>query len=154
MDNQWSRNGASLVTDDMNKFMESAKKSKGCMLFVDESGEMIGRYKDETFWLATRSRHLGHVSHFISQRYVDVSKTVRDQCSHLITFRVANDDAKYLATIWAQPELELASKLDKYQFIYCTRFSKPRFYQSTLNGVVELKHGLASSSRTDNTFIN
>lgn len=146
---------ADFVTDDMSLFMKNAQENHNCMLFIDESSEAIGRYNRETFWLATRSRHQGHVAHFILQRYADINKTVRDQCSRLFTFRISTYDAKCLCDDWANEKLIGASRLDKYVFIYTSRFSQARVYALTLDkGAVEISHGLDSiDSGSSHTLI-
>lgn len=131
MDKGWI---ADLVTSNPHKFLITAQKSRSCMLYLDESGETVGRYNDEMLWLATRARHYGHISHFITQRVVLLNRTVRDQCSKLFVFRVSANDAKALADDWANPHLYNAANLDKYQFIYCNRFGATKKYTLTLNG--------------------
>lgn len=88
------------------------------MLFIDESGEVVGRYQDEMHWLATRARHWGHVSHFISQRAVQIATTVRTQCSHAFVFRSSASDARILADEFAAPELASSVALPIGGYLY------------------------------------
>jgi hypothetical protein len=141
LDSGWD---ADLVTDDSSKFLASAQKSKGCKLFLDESGETVGRYNDEMFWLATRARHSGHQSHFMSQRVVQLNRTVRDQCSNLFAFRISTLDAKTLAIDWSDESLMLSSSLEKFAFIHTSRFGKAERYMVTRTGVIK-HHGIVSS---------
>ncbi|HKI68326.1 MAG TPA: type IV secretory system conjugative DNA transfer family protein [Verrucomicrobiae bacterium] len=113
---------ADLQTADQYEFMETARLSRQCALFIDESGEMIGRYNDAMFWLATRARHYGHKSHFITQRAAQLSKTVRDQCSSLFLFCVSMDDAKVMANEFNRPELREANTLLRFQCFFVSRF--------------------------------
>ena len=110
------------VTADKQDFLQTARLSQSCALFVDESGEVIGQYEKEMFWLATRSRHFGHKSHFISQRPSMLSPTIRAQCSHLFCFAISGDDAKILANEWNKPELKGANSLQQFEYFYCSRF--------------------------------
>lgn len=88
------------------------------MVFIDESGEMIGRFNDEMFWLATRARHYGHVSHFITQRATALAPTVRTQCSRAFVFRSAPSDARIMADEFAAPQLAAATLLPIGGYLY------------------------------------
>ena len=112
MDNGFT---ADYHTSDRAKFLQTVQASRKCAVFVDESGEMIGRYNDEMFWLATRARHYGHKCHFICQRGQQIAKTVRDQCSRLFLFKVSFDDAKLFSNEFAEIELRQANSLGKGQ---------------------------------------
>jgi hypothetical protein len=104
-DPDWTQHGAGFVTSDPEKFSEVVKASRSCWLFVDESGEAIGRYNDSLFWLATRSRHYGHRAYFLTQRGAQLSPTVRDQCTELFLFSCSTRDAKILSEEFIRPEL-------------------------------------------------
>lgn len=122
-DPDWSRVGVDFSTDDGEKFLQVVFNSRKCAIFVDESGEAIGRYAGQMMVLGTRSRHYGHNAHFIAQRAVDLSKTIRDQCANLFCFRVSKKDAETLADEYANDALLGASLLQKGEFIKCGRFS-------------------------------
>lgn len=123
MDPDWE---ATFVTDDMNRFMKAAAKSENCALFVDESGEAVGQYNDETFWLATRARHSGHSTHFIAQRAAQLSPTVRDQCHNLFVFRISPKDAEILSNEFVDDEIKTAPELPQYNLIWKARFGTAR----------------------------
>jgi len=125
-DPAWKKAGARYVTDDGEHFLTVVLRSQSCAIFVDESGEAIGRYARDLKALATRSRHYGHNAHFLSQRAVDVDKTVRDQCANLFCFRVSKKDAETLANEYGYEELLGCSVLDQGEFIACGRFKKPQ----------------------------
>lgn len=111
---------------DADEFNEVVRKSTRCAVFVDESGEVMGRYDDTLTWLATRARHYGHNSHFITQRPAQLNKTVRDMCSHVIMFRISRGDAKLLAEEFVNDDLLGASQLAKLHFIWVARFGATR----------------------------
>lgn len=143
LDKRWN---ADFITDDPNRFLESAKRSRNCKLFLDESGETVGRYNEQMFWLATRARHFGHQSHFITQRVVQLNRTCRDQASHLFVFRVSYLDAKTLAIDWSNPQLELSGTLDKFDFLYTTRFGDVQKFK--VNPVGVQKYGRIITARS------
>jgi len=113
---------ADFQTTDRREFLERVKRSRSCALFIDESGETIGQYNDDMFWLATRARHYGHRSHFLTQRPAQLSPTVRHQCLRLFCFRVGFKDAKTLAEEFSNPDLVGASSLPQYTFYSINRF--------------------------------
>lgn len=98
--------------------------SFSCGCFIDEAGDAVGRYDTVMQKTATKGRHWGHNVHFISQRGVQLNRTVRDQCEHLFLFTTAMQDAKTHAVEWNQPELHDASKLQKGEFFHVTRFGQ------------------------------
>jgi len=113
---------ADYVTDDPHEFLYVVRNSRRCAVFIDESGESVGRFDDEMFWLGTRARHYGHNSHFISQRAVQVAKTVRDQCGRLFLFNCSLEDSKTLANEWNKPILREAHTLRQGDFFGVSRF--------------------------------
>lgn len=113
------------LTTDPAAFLETVRQSWECALFVDESGEMIGRYNDSMFWCATQARHRGHRSHFITQRPAQLAKTVRDQCTRLCLFAVSPYDAKILADEWNKPQIAAAPDLPAGTFFDVQRFGPP-----------------------------
>lgn len=122
LDSRWT---ADILTADKEYFLRIVKdpKTRGCAIFVDESGEMIGHYHDEMFFLATRGRHAGHNCHFISQRPKQLAPTVRDQCSFLACFNVALPDAIEMSNNFNRPELRGANTLKKGEYFFCGRFA-------------------------------
>lgn len=140
---------ADLVTDNTSKFLKTVQNSRNCKLFLDESGETVGRYNEEMFWLATRARHMGHQSHFLAQRVVQLNKTVRDQTVHLFTFRISTVDAKSLAIDWSNEQLMLASQLGKFEFLHTSRFGRTEKFTVTLNGASRNYGSITNSSRNN-----
>jgi len=113
---------ADFQTRDPQAFLQCVKRSRQLALFIDESGETIGRYNDEMFWLATRARHYGHKSHFISQRPTQLSRTVWTQCTELFLYNVSTYDAKLLADEFNKPGLREADSLAQYECFHAPRF--------------------------------
>ena len=109
-------------TTDSAQFMDTVRRSRSCAVFIDESGEVVGKYNDQMFWLATRGRHYGHNCHFITQRGSQLAKTVRDQAGRLYLFNCSLDDAKILANEWNKPELKSANTLRQGEFFAVSRF--------------------------------
>ena len=126
-DPEWA---ADYQTDQKDDFLAVVKQSRKCALFVDESGEQIGHYSDEMFWLATRARHYGHKSYFLSQRAQQISPTVRTQCSTLALFNVSKKDAEILADDFNRPELKEANQLRQFEFFLVNRFGPTRRFKT------------------------
>lgn len=113
---------ADFQSRDKEEFRERMKKSRQCAVFIDESGAMIGQYDAEMFWFATEARHWGHRSHFITQRAVQLSPTVRHQCTRLFLFRVGIKDAKTLAEEYGNDRLAAAAAFPQFEFFAVSRF--------------------------------
>jgi GTPase SAR1 family protein len=90
------------VYNDFDEFCDVAKKSRNCLLIVDESAEAIGRNAGDYMWLGTRSRHLGHTVVFITQRPQGVDRMVRDQCEDISCFMLSKYDAEQLVREYPQ----------------------------------------------------
>lgn len=126
---------AAFQTTDPDKFSDVVRKSTRCAVFVDESGNIMGRWDTTLQWLATEARHFGHRSHFISQRPALLNLTVRDQCEHIFIFRVSQKDAKMLAEEFVNDDLLDAAKLPKLHFIWVQRFGE------TKRGRIDFQNG-------------
>jgi len=113
-------------TEDISNLIQVLKKSRRCFVFVDEAGAVCGQHDIETYWLATQSRHWGHNVFFISQRGIQIAKTIREQCRYLMLFSCSLSDSKVLANEWNKKELLSANTLKKGEFFYCPRFEKVR----------------------------
>ena len=119
MRDQWA---ADYQTDDAGEFLKTFWASRRCMVFIDESGDAIGRYNDVMNQTATKGRHWGHSVHYITQRGAQISRTIRDQTSHLFLFATARPDAKVHAVEWNKSELETASAFKAGEYFHATRF--------------------------------
>lgn len=121
LDPRWQ---ADYITSDPLEFMTIVQnpETKNCAIFIDESGEMVGQYTTEMFWLATRARHYGHNTHFISQRAAQLNPTVRDQCSYLFLFNCSQKDAKELSNGWNREIIQDAHTLGKGEYFLVPRW--------------------------------
>lgn len=108
---------ADYITDDPDKFLQAAKMNKSCAIFVDESGQMIGRYAPQMEWLATQSRKWGHKAHFITQRASQISPTLRNQCTNIFLFKQSPTDSKILACDFVCDELKSAHLLSTGEYL-------------------------------------
>ena len=118
-DPRWN---ADFMTSDPEEFLHVFWQSQRCMAFIDESGDAVGRYDRAMIRTATRGRHWGHACHYITQRAVDISRTVRDQCSQLYLFASSMDDGKVHSREWNKPELMNCHTLQRGEY-----YSAPRF---------------------------
>jgi len=109
---------------DPDEFLNVFWDSKGCAVFIDESGDAVGKYDLAMTQTATRGRHWGHRVHYITQRGASISRTVRDQCSHMFLFRSGKQDCKIHAEEWARDELVNANQLGAGEYYHVTRFGE------------------------------
>jgi len=115
---------AEFITDDADEFLDTFWESRQCMVFIDEAGDAVGRYDEAMNKTATRGRHWGHSVHYLSQRGTMLSRTIRDQCSHLFLFTSSYKDSLVHAEEWNSEELKNASKLEKGEYYHTTRFGE------------------------------
>jgi hypothetical protein len=119
-DPRWS---CGFRTHDSEKFLEVFWSSRGCHAFIDEAGDMVGKYDELMRQTATKGRHWGHSCYYLSQRGAMLSVTVRAQCRHLFLFTSPLDDCKALAKDFNQPELLKANDLPQGHFYHAARFA-------------------------------
>lgn len=138
----WPQTRGGLITRDKRGFLHYTKQKQQCALFIDESGQEVGKYAKDMGWFATQSRHWGHRCHFITQRVQQIDPTVRGQCSSLFLFRVSKKDSEILAEEYAQDELKQAHTLEQGEFYFYNRFGsveKGRVFKLSQNGIVKRK---------------
>jgi hypothetical protein len=115
-------------TSDPKRFLDVFWQSRRCVAFIDEAGESVGRFDDLMVRTATKGRHWGHSCFYISQRGAQLSRTVRDQCSHLYLFTTALNDCKIHADEWNKPIIrEKGPTLARGEFMHATRFGELEF---------------------------
>lgn len=115
---------ADFQTTDPDEFLKVYWESRQCMVFIDESGDAVGKYDTAMIRTATRGRHWGHSNHYLTQRGAMLSRTVRDQCSHLFLFNTALEDCKVHSKEWNKPDLLEATKLPAGEYYHTTRFGE------------------------------
>ena len=67
--------------------------------------------------LATTGRHYGHNCHFISQRGIQLSPTIRTQCPNIFLFKQSLQDTKDLSAEFVADELMNAHTLKKGEYL-------------------------------------
>lgn len=108
---------ADFITNDPEEFLLVVFANRSCAIFVDESGDMIGRYGGAMNRLATTSRKWGHNCHFIAQRAKQIDVTTRTQCSNIFLFKQSLDDTKELARDFCAEDLKQAHTLKKGEYL-------------------------------------
>ncbi len=118
------------ITANPEKFLTKARQSTGCLLVVDECGEMIGRsgLAEQMKWLVRASRHQGHKVVLAMHRATDVLPTFRDNVSNLLLFNVAADSAQIWAETFLDRALLRAPDLPQFHFALKRRFQPARFF--------------------------
>jgi len=117
---------AEFKTSDGGLFLKFARENEKCFLFVDESGDAIGRYNEEMNWLATGSRHKGHSVIFNVQASSQISTAIRSCCQDAYIFATSRGVLKLLAEDFNEPEILKHEKLPQYHFLAVSRFAALR----------------------------
>lgn len=134
----WECGTQDFQTSDPDEFIAVFWASRRCAVFIDEAGDAVGRYNTVMQRTATRGRHWGHSVHFISQRGVQISPTVRDQCSDIYLLTSSLKDGKVHADEWNQPTLAQCNALGKGNYFHATRFgtmTRGSLFGSSDNGL-------------------
>jgi len=121
------------VFTDAEMFLKFFWATTNRMVFIDESGDMVGRVNEEMIKTGTRGRHNGHSVFFLIQSRTQISPVLRRQCSQLFCFAVGGDEAKFLAEEWICPDLLDAPNLPQGS-CYWVR----RFWQGKAGGVQKI----------------
>lgn len=138
---QYARKGrASLVCDPLgvpwpgarwqspcaSALMDKAKRSRNCMLWIEEASMSVSRDRSLA-WFFTTSRHLGHITHVIGQDGSSLLPAMRQQISTVYLFRCHHDFADVWARQFCDPEISaLAPTLARYEFLACRPYEKVR----------------------------
>ena len=108
-DPNWPK-GATIYHD--TESFELDLKTRGpAHVFIDESPEVIERYRKSLWWIALRGRHLGHNLSVIAQDPVMIPPSIRRQAEQIYVFRVSPSGARLLADEYGHDELEYSSQL-------------------------------------------
>jgi hypothetical protein len=82
---------ATYQTTDPHDWLDTLRRSKGCIGVWDECGNMCEEepaLKRELNYAATVSRNDGHLVYFVGQRLYQIPPTFRNQCSWSYLFRL------------------------------------------------------------------
>src|SRR5437899_23057 len=86
---------ATEVVDSPERFGAYLRANRSVYGIVDEGGEVFNEgYNREYDWWATRSRHYGHSVAFVTQRGIQIPRTMRDQTNRLYLFTSSKSDGK------------------------------------------------------------
>jgi len=113
---------ADFITSDIDEMRKYLAENRSVYVFIDESGSVFGEGRDATHsWLATTSRHYGHSVAFISQRAMQIPRTMRDQCQRLYLFTSSVADGELHAEEWNKPVLYQCNTLPQFYFYSVSR---------------------------------
>jgi hypothetical protein len=98
-------------------------ENTGCYAFIDEAGDVVGKYDELMRQTATKGRHWGHSCTYLTQRGALLSFTVRAQCRHLFLFNTPIDDCKQLAKDFNEPRLIEAAQFKQGEYFHVRRFA-------------------------------
>lgn len=114
---------ATYQTDNVAEFDDYLRSHRNVYAFIDECGDFFDEGRDKTYaWFATRSRHYGHSVCFISQRVIQLPRTMRDQCQRMYVFTSSADDGAILANEWNKPILAESNTYPQFTFYVVSRF--------------------------------
>jgi len=113
------------VTMDKKHFRKVlfSPRTKGAVAAIDECADSLDRHDDDDKTFATRSRRHAQLI-FSVQHAADVNRTIRSQCTQVITFMQDEKDAEFLAREWGMPELRAATRLKQFEYLQATKFGK------------------------------
>lgn len=141
-DPEWLRVKPDFHTENVGELHDYLQAKTGHYAFVDECGAAFNEGRDNTYaWLTTQSRHWGHSVTLISQRSIQVPKTMRDQTRLLCLFQSSRDDGKTHAEEWNKDQLTQCHKLPQFVFLkadriaHCSRWKIVRYKDVVPDGV-------------------
>lgn len=128
-DPEWN---ADFITTNPDEFFRILWMNQEAAVFIDECGELCKtkEWDRQIVKTATRGRHHGFRMHYIAQRSMLVTRTIRDQCTTLFLFNSALKDAKLHAEEWNKPELvDAVPDLKVGEYFHVTRMGAAKRYQ-------------------------
>jgi len=139
----WRRNGGEILVHDekrqqwptpyvfsqVSEFLEVAKRSKNCLLVVDEGWKLFTSRAEDLHnqWLANESRHNGHTFIMGSQRPNQVLPAVRSCFGQAFCFSLLLKDAKEVCADFGF-ENDLAKRINALSQTVCIQlkhFQRP-----------------------------
>jgi len=116
------------VTNDFIRFERLFWSNPGAAAFIDEASEVFEEHRALAKPMLTAGRHVdqargggGHVVFLLSQRFVDLNKTARNQTDRAFIFQVDPTDAEFQAKHWGHDILAEAHRLPKYHYFTAQR---------------------------------
>jgi hypothetical protein len=88
---------AQCVMNDGEKYFSIMRANKNRLGVVDDALHLIGHNAKELTWLATQSRHNGHIMAFGVQRVTKLDPIFRDNCTYIYGFHCTQKSADLLA---------------------------------------------------------
>ena len=116
-------NFADYVTTDGADLARVIKKAANAFVVIDEAWQLLGNTGGKLTPLGENiltMRHRGNTCCILVQRPALISRTIRDQCGRLFTFRIGQDDADDLVKQYGHKELAKAASLPRGQYMTCT----------------------------------
>lgn len=104
--------GAGVRTyDDPLRFLDTAARSKGCVLIIDEYPHFAADYaiRVKLDWCFTIARNYGHLSYVLAQRVMMIHPNVRNQCSNALLFKQPVRDLQDIMVLLDEPGVMAAS---------------------------------------------
>lgn len=124
---------ADWMTSNLLEFVDVAKRSTRCALFIEEAGN-FGKIP-EFEWLFTESRNWGHVAHYLSQFHRQVPPIVRGNIEHLYLFTAGKRCVQEFADEFAQPRIvDLVAQLRRHDFVRVSRFEDAKIQRLEMPG--------------------
>lgn len=126
LDPQGSREWAEIAdtyTEDRDEFLDVFWRSRNCKVFVDECQDVMDDHDKEMAKIVKRGRHNGHQVFLISQRPKSIPRNARTQCSQIISFKQARDEARTMASEIGNDDFVIAGELGRYEFVQGDNFT-------------------------------
>jgi hypothetical protein len=116
---------------DWPDFRAAVHAAEPSYVFIDECLTLSKTRGPDLEAFAVAGRHMGHRFCFISQRYVGLIPTIRDQCKMLACFAISNRDAKILSEDWNDDAILKAHNFQLGEYLWKRRLqpathNKPR----------------------------
>lgn len=100
-----------------DEFIARARQLRNCLLVVDDARDNLDKHSENAKWLGSQSRHWGHSFLVITQRYVDIAPSVRNNAESAVIFRMSKKDCLEVSEDYVDDALKDAYKLEKYHFL-------------------------------------
>ena len=113
-----------LVFPDRDKGLAFAWREQGCDLVIDDATGQIYRDPAQND-LFTRIRHQHHTLFVLGHTATMLLPLQRDALGTLLLFRQSPVAIQTWVNEWAEPRIEQAALLKRYEFLLCKKFGAP-----------------------------